>query len=114
MPHGMNNLIRLSSKNVLDSLRSKYAGKDRPMAATGTTPVDADPPPEEPTPTPEPKWLTLWERLRHWGLGDSTLRIATTISTALMILLVVWVMGTFTDRDAQLGMTPAILPWQKP
>ena len=70
-----------------------------PWQRRDITPVDADPPPEEPTLTPEPKWITLWERLRHWGFGDSTLRITTTISTALMILLVVWVMGTFTDRD---------------
>jgi hypothetical protein len=55
----------------------------------------AVPPAEEPAPPPEPKYIQLWERLYHWGLGDTALRFATTLTTAVLILLVVWVLGTF-------------------
>ena len=64
-----------------------------------TTPIEAAPPTEEPTPTPEPKLFLFWERLRRWGLGDSVLRMATAVTTAVLIMLLVWVMGTFYEPD---------------
>lgn len=49
----------------------------------------------------EPPLVLFWQRLRRLGLGDSALRIATALTTALLILLVVWVMNTFYLQDVQ-------------
>jgi hypothetical protein len=58
--------------------------------------------PDEATSVPsEPKYIQFWERLRHWGLGDSVLRGATVLTTFLLILLVVWVMGAFSQPDPE-------------
>ncbi len=57
------------------------------------------PPPKEPTPPAAPQYIRFWERLRHWGLGDSALRFATTVITGVLILLVVWVLHTFSDQE---------------
>jgi len=73
--------------------------KRDPWQRPDPTPVDPAPPPEEPTPPLEPKYILFWERLRHWGLGDSILRVATTGVTAVLILLVVWVIGTVYEHD---------------
>jgi murein DD-endopeptidase MepM/ murein hydrolase activator NlpD len=73
--------------------------KRDPWQRPDLTPVDPAPPPEELTPPLEPKYILFWERLRRWGLGDSILRIATTGMTAVLILLVVWVIGTFYNLD---------------
>jgi len=70
-----------------------------PWQRPDSIPVEAEPPSEEPTLPPEPKWMQYWERMRRWGLGDSTLRIGTTLTTAVMILLLVWVIGTFYDHN---------------
>lgn len=72
-----------------------------PWQRRDTTPVAVDPPTEEPTPPSEPKYIRFWERLRHWGFGDPALRIATTLTTAVLILLVVWVLGAFYDQNPQ-------------
>ncbi|HAF48986.1 MAG TPA: hypothetical protein DCL08_07080 [Anaerolineaceae bacterium] len=45
--------------------------------------------------TTEPMIKRTWESLRRIGLGDSTLRFATLVTTVLLILLVVWVMDAF-------------------
>jgi murein DD-endopeptidase MepM/ murein hydrolase activator NlpD len=73
--------------------------KRDPWQRPDPIPVDPAPPPEEPTPPLEPKYILFWERLRRWGLGDSIMRIATTGMTAVLILLVAWVIGTFYDHD---------------
>lgn len=72
-----------------------------PWQRRDTTPVAAEPPTEESNPPSEPNYIRLWERLRHWGFGDSALRIATTLTTAVLILLVVWVLGAFYDQNPQ-------------
>ena len=37
----------------------------------------------------------VWNRLLHFGLGESTLRTGMIVATGLLVLLVVWVMGTY-------------------
>jgi murein DD-endopeptidase MepM/ murein hydrolase activator NlpD len=66
----------------------------------------AAPPDETQSAPPEPKYIQFWERLRHWGLGDTVLRLATTTITAVLILLVVWMMSTFYYQES----TPAHEP----
>lgn len=73
--------------------------KRDPWQRPDTTPIDSATPIEEPAPPPETKYIQFWERLRRWGLGDTALRIATALTTAVLILLVVWVMGTFYDHN---------------
>ena len=55
----------------------------------------------EPEQTTEPMIKRTWEALRRIGLGDSTLRFATLVTTVLLILLVVWVMDAFYLDIAQ-------------
>ena len=68
-----------------------------PWQRPETNPIDSAPPVEEPTPPAEPKYIQFWDRLRRWGLGDTALRIATMLTTSVLILLVVWVIGSFYD-----------------
>ncbi|MDF1519110.1 MAG: peptidoglycan DD-metalloendopeptidase family protein [Brevefilum sp.] len=56
----------------------------------------------EPEQTTEPMIKRTWEALRRIGLGDSTLRFATLVTTVLLILLVVWVMDAFYLDISQL------------
>ena len=70
------------------------------------TPIAAAPPSKTPAPPPEPKYILFWERLRRWGLGDSVLRAATALTTAIAILLVVWLMGTFNRQEVALIDAP--------
>jgi murein DD-endopeptidase MepM/ murein hydrolase activator NlpD len=73
--------------------------KRDPWQRPETASIEAAPPTETPSPPTEPKYILFWERLRRWGLGDSVLRMATALTTAGLILLVVWVMSTFYTRD---------------
>lgn len=77
------------------------AEDNSPWHQADTQPQDAATPNEDDSANTEPQWIRLWERLRHLGLGDSALRIGTTLATILFILLVVWVMNTFTVDDPQ-------------
>lgn len=70
-----------------------------PWQRRNTIPVDTAPPPEEPPPPSEPQWLQYWERLRRWGLGDTALRTTTMLTTAVLVLLVVWVISSFYDHS---------------
>jgi len=72
-----------------------------PWQRPDTDPVNVDPQFKEHTQTSKPRLIRFWERLRRLGLGDPTLRIATAISTVLMVLLVVWVIDTFYLTDSQ-------------
>ena len=62
---------------------------------------DANPQLEDPNPAPESRLIRFWVRLRRLGLGNTTLRIATGITTILLVLLVVWVMDTFYIEEQQ-------------
>jgi len=37
-------------------------------------------------------WSVLWNRLLHWGLGETTIKVGTFIAAIALVLLVVWVM----------------------
>lgn len=60
-----------------------------------TVPLVADSQTTKHQQTPEPFIKRLWDSLRRMGLGDSALRVATVITTLLLVLLVVWVMDAF-------------------
>ncbi len=64
-------------------------------------PAETQPPIEENPPKPEPVLKKFWERLHAFGLGDSVMRIATGVTTVLLVLLVVWLMDTFYLRQSQ-------------
>jgi len=73
--------------------------KTNPWHPSDSDPLDADPHTKEPNPTPETRLVHFWVRLRRLGLGNSTLRIATAVTTILLVVLVVWVMDTFYIED---------------
>ncbi len=73
--------------------------KTNPWHPSDSDPLDADPHTKEPNPAPEPRLVRFWVRLRRLGLGNSTLRIATAVTTILLVILVVWVMDTFYIED---------------
>jgi len=75
--------------------------KTNPWQRPETKPVEADPQIQEDAPKTEPFLFRFWDRLRRLGLGDPTLRIATVVSTAVLMLLVVWIMNTFYLKDPQ-------------
>jgi len=68
--------------------------------------VEAGPQIKETSPQTEPLLIRFWDRLRRLGLGDPALRMATAITTSLLVLLVVWVMHTFYLKDFQQGEEP--------
>ncbi len=78
-----------------------------PWQRRNLPPTTSDPQPVESSTPAEPKWLMIWKHLRHWGLGDSALRIATTAATTLLILLIVWVMGMFSGQNNNLANNSA-------
>lgn len=87
---------------MLDSLpEQSMQEKTNPWQRPDSSPVNADPHFEEITQPPEPLLIRFWDRLRRLGLGDPALRIATAITTVLLVLLVVWVMDTFYLKDQQ-------------
>lgn len=57
---------------------------------TNKTTQDTAPATKEPTSAGQ-----IWNRLLRLGLGETTLRTGTVIATGLLVLLVVWVMGTY-------------------
>ncbi|MFN2304858.1 MAG: LysM peptidoglycan-binding domain-containing M23 family metallopeptidase [Anaerolineales bacterium] len=61
----------------------------------------ADPQVNETNQATEPAFVRFWRRLRHFGLGDSALRIATALTTAVLILVVIWVMNSFYLKETQ-------------
>jgi murein DD-endopeptidase MepM/ murein hydrolase activator NlpD len=75
--------------------------KINPWQQPETQPVDTSPQIRNDSQTPEPKLIRFWDRLRHLGLGDSALRIATSVTTIVLIVLVAWVMNTFYGHNAQ-------------
>jgi len=70
-------------------------------------PDDAHSPIEEKTQKTKPPLVRFWSRLRSLGLGDSTLRITSTATTILLVLLVVWVMDIFYLEDPNLNSDSA-------
>ena len=48
-----------------------------------------------PVPKAERKWAEIWESLLRLGLGETALRIGTGVVSIALILLVIWVMGSF-------------------
>ena len=50
----------------------------------------------------------LWNRLLRLGLGETTLRTGTIVATGLLVLLVVWVMGSYFLKGQK--NTPEITP----
>ena len=75
--------------------------KNNPWQQSDTKPVDANPTSENEDKTPKHRLVRFWERLRHLGLGDSALRIATAVTTIIFIALVVWVMNAFYGQNPQ-------------
>lgn len=51
-------------------------------------------------------WSEIWERLVRLGLGEITLRIGTSLSSILLILLVAWVMRSVYLGEGQKAFTP--------
>lgn len=44
---------------------------------------------------PELHWNDIWEKLLRLGLGEVALRIGTVVASIVLVLLVLWIMGTF-------------------
>ncbi len=74
---------------------------------------------EQETPAQAPKagsrWNDIWERLLRLGLGEIALRVGTVIASIALILLVVWVMGSFylkgrveTERPSAAALAAAL------
>ena len=64
----------------------------RPFPASIEDPVI---PSEESQIETESRWARIWDVIVRAGMGEITLRLATGLASLLLILLVVWVMGTF-------------------
>ncbi len=63
----------------------------------------ADPQADPATQTQSTGLIRLWERLRRLGLGDSTLRFATTVATLILILAVVGIMDALFLSESKNG-----------
>jgi murein DD-endopeptidase MepM/ murein hydrolase activator NlpD len=66
-----------------------------------------DPETQETDPHTDPKPILdqFWDRLLSLGLGESALRIATAVTTLILVLLVIWVMDTFYLKSPQQSET---------
>ena len=73
--------------------------KTNPWHPVDQNTPDADPQSKETNPIPESRLIRFWVRLRRLGLGNTTLRIATAVTTLVLVLLVVWVMDTLHIED---------------
>jgi hypothetical protein len=67
----------------------------------------------------------LWNRLLRFGLGESAMQTGTVLATGLLVLLVVWVMGTYflkghktseqaTPTTETIAVVPTLPPAQNP
>lgn len=81
--------------------------QQHPWLSSRQDPGDDHSPTEEKNHSTKPPLIRFWARLRRLGLGDSTLRITTTIATVLLVLLVVWVMDIFYLKDPILNSNSA-------
>jgi hypothetical protein len=72
-----------------------------PRQSADSHPPDANPQLEGPNSEPESRLIRFWVRLKRLGLGNTALRIATGVTTILLVLLVVWVMDTFYIEEQQ-------------
>ena len=79
------------------------------MTDNNNTPIEnytpQDPlPDDETTTTPEPRSAAerLWDRIIHVGLGETTLRVGTSIVSIALVVLVVWVMSSFVLKNQAL------------
>jgi murein DD-endopeptidase MepM/ murein hydrolase activator NlpD len=77
--------------------------KNNPWHLSDQNHVDADPQLEDQSQETKPSLIRFWSRLRRIGLGEAALRFATTITTILLVLLVVWVMDIFFLKDPDLS-----------
>jgi len=48
----------------------------------------------------------IWNKIQHFGLGESSLRIGTALASLLLIALVIWVMSKFFLKAEK--NTPAV------
>jgi len=69
--------------------------KSNPWQRPESESLEAESQPQESITPPEPPLTRFWGHLRRLGLGDTTLRFSTFLTTILLVLLVVWVMDTF-------------------
>jgi murein DD-endopeptidase MepM/ murein hydrolase activator NlpD len=51
------------------------------------------------------KWTDIWESLLRMGLGEISLRVGTAVASIALILLVIWVMGSFYLKGQMTGHT---------
>jgi murein DD-endopeptidase MepM/ murein hydrolase activator NlpD len=68
---------------------------------------------------PARRWNDVWESLLRLGLGETALRVGTVVVSIALILLVVWVMGSFylngrVDNQGQSSALAAALPSSTP
>ena len=75
--------------------------KINPWLRPDPDPITTDIPVEIQSQEPKPHLIRFWDRLHRLGLGDHALRIGTSITTLLLLILVVWVMNTFFLKDSQ-------------
>lgn len=79
-----------------------------------STPDDQPIPIETPEPSlPPRRWNDIWEGLLRLGLGEIALRAGTVITSIILVLVVVWIMGNFylkgevkSDRDVSAVAAP--------
>ncbi|MDR3574192.1 MAG: M23 family metallopeptidase [Anaerolineaceae bacterium] len=68
--------------------------------------------------TPPINWDQIWERLVRLGLGEIAIRVGTGLSSLVLVLLAIWVMGNFylkgqvTDKNSSAQAAP--LPTETP
>ncbi len=52
--------------------------------------------PDQPSaPRPTRRWSEIWEQLLRLGLGEITMQVGTIVASITLVLLVIWVMGSF-------------------
>lgn len=75
------------------------ARRQSPRSETGRLPEDAPRQGdvlEDPTSSPAPRrWNSIWEGLLRLGLGEIAVRVGTVVGSIALVLLVLWVMGSF-------------------
>jgi len=85
----------ISDHSRLSQPEENLTPADKPSIRTASAPIETAVRLDPAAPPSRRRWNDIWEGLLRLGLGEIALRIGTIMASIALILLVLWVMGSF-------------------